>query len=87
MSGKSYRWNRNAFDSAGLLKPEYVVVQDPSNANCGQCHGLVHTDAKTPLSLTAAGARHYPGTNASDLRPDHRRAANRRLRHEPGRQS
>ncbi len=53
-SGESYRWNRNAFDSAGLLKPEYVVVQDPGNANCGQCHGLVHTDAKTPLSLATA---------------------------------
>ena len=35
-----------------MLKPEFVTVQDPTNANCGQCHGLVHTDAKTPRHLT-----------------------------------
>ena len=29
-----------------------MTVQDPTNANRGQCHGLVHTDAKTPVTLT-----------------------------------
>jgi len=29
-----------------------LTVQDPTNANCGQCHGLVHTDTKTPVALT-----------------------------------
>jgi len=51
---RPYQWNPAAFDAAGLLKPEFVVVQDPSNANCGQCHGLVHTDSKTPVALTTA---------------------------------
>jgi hypothetical protein len=36
----------------GALLPEYVRVQDPTNANCAQCHGLIHTDAATPLTLT-----------------------------------
>ena len=43
---------RPRFDADGQLKPEFVTVQDPTNANCGQCHGLVHTDAKTPVTLT-----------------------------------
>ena len=49
---QAYRWNPAAFDAEGQLKPEFVTVQDPTNANCGQCHGLVHTDAKTPVTLT-----------------------------------
>lgn len=49
---RAYRWNPDAFETDGRLKAEFVTVQDPTNANCGQCHGLVHTDAKTPVSLT-----------------------------------
>jgi thiosulfate reductase cytochrome b subunit len=36
-------WNLDAFDRDGLLKPEFVTVQDPANANCAQCHGDAHT--------------------------------------------
>lgn len=50
---QAYRWNPAAFDAEGQLKPEFVTVQDPTNANCGQCHGLVHTDAETPVTLTS----------------------------------
>ncbi len=52
--GEAYRWQTGAFDAEGLLKPEFVAVQDPTNANCGQCHGLVHTDTDEPFSLAAA---------------------------------
>ncbi|MBX3065987.1 MAG: cytochrome b/b6 domain-containing protein [Anaerolineae bacterium] len=45
-----YKWNADAFDSSGLLKPEFVTVQDPTSKTCGQCHGVVHTDAD-PLSF------------------------------------
>ena len=45
-------WNEEAFDSDGNLLPEYINVQDPSNENCGQCHGLVHVDAQTPTMLS-----------------------------------
>jgi thiosulfate reductase cytochrome b subunit len=51
-NGKGYRWNADAFAADGQLKTEFITVQDPSNANCGQCHGLVHTDAATPVTLT-----------------------------------
>lgn len=51
-SATGWVWNKDAFDAKGALLPEYVRVQDPTNANCAQCHGLVHTDAATPLTLT-----------------------------------
>jgi len=48
-----YNWNRAAFDAAGNLLPEHVTIQDPSDAACGQCHGLVHTNAQVPLVAEA----------------------------------
>lgn len=50
-TGSTYTWNPAAFTSDGLLERSFVAIQDPSNANCGQCHGLVHTDAETTLAL------------------------------------
>jgi len=51
-SASGWVWNPQAFAPDGALLPAYVRVQDPTNANCAQCHGLVHTDANTPLTLT-----------------------------------
>lgn len=55
-------WNPKAFDADGLLLPEYVTVQDPSNANCAQCHGVVHTDVNQPLTLPACNDLTNPQT-------------------------
>lgn len=46
-----WQWNQAAFAEDGTLLPAYVRVQDPTNANCAQCHGLVHTDVDTPLTV------------------------------------
>ena len=46
-------WNPAAFDADGSLREDYVTIQDPSDANCGQCHGLTHADVRTPLTLDA----------------------------------
>ncbi|MCB8929406.1 MAG: cytochrome b/b6 domain-containing protein [Ardenticatenaceae bacterium] len=46
-----YHYNIDAFDEDGLLLDGFVNVQDPTNANCGNCHGVVHTDMSTPLTL------------------------------------
>ena len=48
-----WTYNLAAFDADGKLKPEYVRVQDPTNANCGACHGVVHSDLQTPLAFDA----------------------------------
>lgn len=44
-------WNEAAFDENGVLTKEFVFIQDPTSANCAQCHGLVHVDSLTPLVL------------------------------------
>lgn len=48
-SGDQYLWNEAAFQSDGELAPEFINIQDPTNVNCGQCHGLVHDDLSEPL--------------------------------------
>ena len=55
-AGEQGRWvyNPAAFDAAGNLRPEFVTVSDPTAANCGSCHGVVHTAAE-PLTLDAPG--------------------------------
>ncbi len=46
-----YRWNEKAFAESGELTERYLAIQDPTNENCGQCHGLVHTQLDQPLVL------------------------------------
>lgn len=47
----TYTWIAEAFDENGRLKHEYVRIQDPTNENCGQCHGTVHTEKEVPLVI------------------------------------
>jgi thiosulfate reductase cytochrome b subunit len=51
-SGESFQWSPEAFTEEGELADPYVMIQDPSNENCAQCHGLVHTDPEQALTLT-----------------------------------
>ena len=46
-----WQWNAAAFDADGQLRSEFAGIQDPESNNCGQCHGAVHVDAQTPLTL------------------------------------
>jgi thiosulfate reductase cytochrome b subunit len=50
-SGEAYTWNRAAFAEDGLLLAESITIHDPTNENCAQCHGVVHT-TQEPLTLT-----------------------------------
>jgi thiosulfate reductase cytochrome b subunit len=45
----SYQYNTEAFTEEGELKEDYLIIQDPTNNNCGMCHGLVHDDVEDPL--------------------------------------
>jgi thiosulfate reductase cytochrome b subunit len=47
--GDQYKWNEDAFQENGELSEEFINIQDPSNENCGQCHGLVHDELSEPL--------------------------------------
>lgn len=46
-------YNEKAFDANGELLPNYVQLQEPSNANCASCHGEIHEDPISPLTLNA----------------------------------
>ena len=46
----SWTYNPDAFDELGNLRPEFITVSDPTAANCGSCHGVVHNE-ETPLTL------------------------------------
>lgn len=52
-SGEDWEWNPDAFTSEGNVKAELINIQEPSNQNCGLCHGLVHVDAQTPLVMNS----------------------------------
>ncbi|MBU2611295.1 MAG: cytochrome b/b6 domain-containing protein [Chloroflexi bacterium] len=54
---EGWQWNPAAFDDDGELAPQFVAIQDPSNDNCAQCHGLVH-GGDTPLVLTGCGTEY-----------------------------
>ncbi len=42
-------WNEAAFDTQGLLKGEFITLQDPTSDNCAACHGTVHMNNQLPL--------------------------------------
>lgn len=54
-------WNRAAFADNGELKSAAVGIQDPTNANCGACHGEVHPSTDEPLLVSACDLD-YPQT-------------------------
>jgi thiosulfate reductase cytochrome b subunit len=54
-STSGFNYNPAAFDENGELRPAFVSIQDPTNDNCGLCHGLVHDNLEDPL-ITAGCA-------------------------------
>ncbi|RJP54487.1 MAG: hypothetical protein C4583_02440 [Anaerolineaceae bacterium] len=46
-------YNDKAFAPNGELLPEYAQLQEPTNENCAACHGEIHEDPTTPLTLDA----------------------------------
>ena len=58
-NGEDYHWNEAAFNEDGVLLSEYVQIQDPTNENCGQCHGLVHDDVEVPIVITSCSPERW----------------------------
>lgn len=50
-SGSGFAWDPAAFDETGLASASRLQIQDPSNANCGLCHGLVHDSLSEPVTI------------------------------------
>jgi thiosulfate reductase cytochrome b subunit len=55
----AWTWNQAAFDPHGNLLKDFVTIQDPSNENCGQCHGIVESDPQTPVTLDHLGVSQW----------------------------
>ncbi len=47
--GEIYEWNPEVFADDQEIDPEVLQIQDPTNLNCGLCHGLVHDNVEDPL--------------------------------------
>jgi len=47
-AGEKYAFISEAFNENGEVKAELIGLQDPTNNNCAQCHGPVHTGS-TPF--------------------------------------
>lgn len=61
----SWRYATQAFDDEGNLQPAYITVQDPTDENCGACHGVVHSDARDPLATELDETEYLDGTTWS----------------------
>ncbi len=57
-NGEELVYNPAAFDENGLLKREFVFIQDPTNENCAQCHGVAH-DGSDPLVLSGCSLENW----------------------------
>jgi thiosulfate reductase cytochrome b subunit len=59
LSAGNFSWNPAAFQESGDLANEFVAIQDPTNANCGLCHGLVHEDIEEPLATAGCSPERW----------------------------
>lgn len=59
-NAEGWTWNADVFNELGEIKSEVLRIQDPTNANCAACHGVVHADA-SPLTVSACDLE-YPQT-------------------------
>ncbi|MBN2502706.1 MAG: cytochrome b/b6 domain-containing protein, partial [Anaerolineales bacterium] len=57
--GDEWTWNAAAFQENGELAGEFVTVQDPSNDNCGLCHGMTHNDPNKVLTAPEYTAENW----------------------------
>lgn len=63
-------WDPNAFDSDGNVLQSALGVQDPTNENCGICHGLTDQEVERPLSFSSClGAGRRTATTGQVFSP------------------
>lgn len=56
---QGFSWSTEAFNADGLLEQGTLQIQDPSNQNCGLCHGLVHDELEEPIVVTGCSPERY----------------------------
>ncbi|MBV6392835.1 MAG: hypothetical protein KPEEDBHJ_02062 [Anaerolineales bacterium] len=58
-SAEGWAYNPAAFNENGEIKNETLGIQDPTNENCAACHGEVHADTQTPLTISACDLDYF----------------------------
>jgi len=54
-----YSWNLDAFNEEMEIKQDFINIQDPTNQNCGLCHGLIHDDVEDPLVIAGCSPERW----------------------------
>jgi thiosulfate reductase cytochrome b subunit len=67
LSEGEYLWNETAFDPQGEILPAVVEVHDPTDDNCGLCHGTVHTETEEALTITGCEDNGYSTTTTGQV--------------------
>jgi thiosulfate reductase cytochrome b subunit len=57
--GGEFRYKTDAFSQEGKIGRETLQIQDPTNENCGLCHGLVHDTLADPLVTDGCSAEQW----------------------------
>ncbi len=58
-AAEGFEYNPEAFNADGELQTDFVNIQDPTNQNCGLCHGLVHDNVDDPLVTTGCSPERF----------------------------
>jgi len=66
-TASGWKWNEQAFDENGNVKSALLTPQDPGNANCAQCHGLVHSAKNEPLIGAKCEPTHWSTITTSQV--------------------
>ncbi len=53
-TAEDFTFTAEAFNQNGEVKSTSMRIQDPTNANCAQCHGPVHTDSEPFIFETSS---------------------------------
>lgn len=62
-----YVWNPLAFEDNGDVRADLLPIQDPENANCGLCHGLVDDGQGEPLVIAGCAPDRSPMLNGAQI--------------------
>lgn len=62
-----FRYLPEAFSPDKELSEAFTTIQDPSNTNCGQCHGTVHTSPDQPFVLPGDSLESWRGSTTGEV--------------------
>jgi cytochrome c553 len=65
-----WQWNPDAFAQDGLVDAARLGLGSPGNANCGQCHGAVHSGDDSPFFIAPDARQRGTETTGEIIAPN-----------------